>query len=74
MEQHDDHIWVVVLGESWAIEGIRHKEDSTVFYLWRGYYPNIERSSAELKNWDWTSYCEAAVAVLYEHYGAFGKT
>ena len=36
-EQHDDHIWLTVDGEAWAIRYI----DRPFIGLWRGYWPNL---------------------------------
>jgi hypothetical protein len=63
MDQHDDHIWLIVGGEPWAIRAIE-RCGSLVFRLWRGYSPELEYLSVEMKNPDWDGYCEAAVEML----------
>lgn len=67
MEQHDDHIWFNVNGKSWAIQFIE-RGPPLVFYLWRGYWPNLEFTAYEFINPDWKGYCEAAVQMLRERY------
>jgi hypothetical protein len=63
--QHDDHIWLTVDGEAWAIMAInRFPPDVVVFYLWRGYQPNLDYRVVECTNYDWAGYCEAAVRKL----------
>jgi hypothetical protein len=66
-EQHDDHIWLVCGGEAWAIMAIQRHENRVVFYLWRGFAPDLEFSSVEFYDPDWTDYCEKAVAMLQSH-------
>jgi hypothetical protein len=60
-EQHDDHIWLTVNGEGWAI----HKMDWPYLWLWRGYEPNIEHTFVEMSNFNAEAYCNKAVALLY---------
>jgi hypothetical protein len=63
-EQHDDHVWVVVRGESWAIRAI-DREPMMVVHLWRGYEPDLEYSSIGFyPDYDWGAYCAAAVKLL----------
>ena len=68
-EQHNDHVWVTVNGEAWAIMAIQHYGDIIIFHLWRGYEPNLEFCCFEVINPDWDAYCSAAVQMLYEHHG-----
>jgi hypothetical protein len=63
-EQHDDHIWLTVNSEAWAIRAIE-RSNPWVFHLWRGYYPELEFLSVEMKSPDWDSYCEAAIKMLH---------
>jgi hypothetical protein len=70
--QHDDHIWLTVNGEAWAIRAIE-RPDSWVFRLWRGYYPELEFLSVEVKSPDWDSYCEAAIKMLRDARAALDK-
>ena len=67
--QHDDHIWLTILGESWAIQQIDRHGDTMHLHLWRGYEPNLEFNSFVLSHWDWDAYCDAAVALLEMRYG-----
>lgn len=62
-EQHDDHIWLTVYGEAWAIRRIQRGR-TLVIHLWRGYAPNLEFQAVEFQKVDWAGYCEAAVAML----------
>lgn len=64
-EQHDDHVWITVFGESWAIECIMRGPGNTLILdLWRGYEPDLERLSIEVANFDAEAYCAAAVEML----------
>jgi hypothetical protein len=63
-EQHNDHIWLTVKGEAWAIRSIEDK----VMHLWRGWEPDVERMSIDLSRARWSSYCDAAVAFLKAAY------
>jgi hypothetical protein len=42
--QHDDHIWLCVNGEMWAIRFMRWP----IIYFWRGYSPNLEFCAVEM--------------------------
>lgn len=45
MTQYDDHIWLTVNGEAWAIKSINRRSDwpqGIVLHLWRGYAPDLE--------------------------------
>lgn len=68
-EQHDDHIWLTVLNEPWAIQCIERAPDGMIFHLWRGYAPDLECWSVQVLNPDWDGYCTAARAMLREHFG-----
>jgi hypothetical protein len=59
-EQHDDHIWLTINGEAWAINEII----GTLIVLWRGYAPNIDWAFVETTGMNWAAYCEAAAARL----------
>jgi hypothetical protein len=61
--QHDDHIWLTVGGEPWAIRAIE-RCGPLVFRLWRGYFPELEYRSVEMINPDWDSYCKMAIKML----------
>lgn len=58
--QHDDHIWLTVEGEAWAIESMNWP----VIMLWRGYEPDLEFRCIELDGFPVEAYCDAAVATL----------
>jgi hypothetical protein len=63
--QHDDHVWVTVRGEAWAIRNIKRPyPDVMIFKLWRGHEPNLQFSWVILNDPDWRNYCEAAAALL----------
>jgi hypothetical protein len=64
MEQHDDHIWLVVGGKAWAIYAIEHDDVIWSFHLWRGYYPDLEERTLIMINPDWDNYCECAIEML----------
>lgn len=59
--QHDDHIWLTVNGEAWAIKWM----DWPYIWLWRGYYPDLEYSFVDLSNFDAEAYTKAALKLLY---------
>ena len=59
-EQHNDHIWITVDGQNWAI----HSRVGNEFRLWRGYQPNLEYRVVRLVDPDWERYCQAAVDML----------
>lgn len=64
-EQHDDHIWLTVQGEAWAIRSIeRILPDEPRFELWRGYYPNIEFRRVWWPTKWWPVYMRAAASCL----------
>jgi hypothetical protein len=67
-EQHDDHIWLTVRGQGWAILGIERRNKTIIFRLWRGYAPSLEFSSVQMFDPDWEPYCEAAVDMLNEYW------
>jgi hypothetical protein len=64
MSQHDDHIWLTVRGEGWAIRAIEREHDSMIFHLWRGYEPDLEYLVVEMSKPNWPAYCEAASRML----------
>jgi hypothetical protein len=68
-EQHDDHIWLVLHGECWAIHSIEREHDETYFLLWRGYAPLLEFQTVVLTKTDWPAYCEMASQMLQEVWG-----
>lgn len=59
-EQHDDHVWLTVNGEAWAIQAM----EWPIVFLWRGYEPNLEFSAVDLSGFNAESYVNKAVAVL----------
>jgi hypothetical protein len=63
-EQHDDHIWLSVRGEGWAIRAIEREHEAMIFHLWRGYEPDLEFATVEFTETNWPAYCEAAAALL----------
>ena len=64
--QYDDHCWIMANGLSWAIRAIHGK----IFYLWRGYEPNIQRATLDTTEIDWDMYCIKAVEMLDKAYAA----
>jgi len=66
MAYYDDHVWLTVHGEAWAIRRIERDEAGTIvaFQLWRGYWPNIETKAVRVIDADWPRYCDAARAVI----------
>jgi hypothetical protein len=67
-EQHDDHIWMIVRDDGWAIRGIERGDKTITFHLWRGYAPCLEYTSIQLHDPDWKAYCEQAVAMISERW------
>ena len=63
--QHDDHIWLTVVGEGWAIRAI----NGNFIYLWRGYAPFIEYSGIDMRDFNYNKYCDMAVEMLEKEYG-----
>jgi hypothetical protein len=59
--QHDDHIWLTVNGEAWAIAAINRP----FIMLWRGYLPDLEFNLISMQDFDAEDYCDKAVALLY---------
>jgi hypothetical protein len=68
-EQHDDHTWLVFMGEAWAIERMVRNGNNYLFHLWRGYWPNLQRLTIEMEDPDWNDYCKFASAMLQEYRG-----
>jgi hypothetical protein len=60
-EQHDDHIWLTVGGENWAI----YFMSWPYIWLWRGYEPSLEFSVVEMSNFNADTYADKALALLY---------
>jgi hypothetical protein len=58
--QHDDHCWLTVRQEAWAIRAIEDK----MLHLWRGWEPHLEYLDIDLSRARWDKYTEAAVAAL----------
>ena len=61
-KQHDDHIWLTVGGEAWAI----HSMNWPVIWLWRGYEPDLEYSAVEMSNFNAETYADKAIAMLMD--------
>lgn len=59
-DQHDDHIWLTVCGEAWAIQAL----EWPIVFLWRGYEPNLEYFAVEISNFDADAYADKALAML----------
>jgi hypothetical protein len=57
-EQHDDHIWLTVGGEAWAIQAIQ----PPILYLWRGCWPDCDYSAIDMSEFDLMSTCGQAAA------------
>ena len=65
MPQHDDHCWLNVRGEGWAIRRIERAGSITWrIHLWRGYEPDLEFCCVELENFDIRAYSDAAARLL----------
>lgn len=60
MTQHDDHIWLTLLGEAWAIRAI----EGDIIWLWRGYQPDIEHMSVHWPKYSHVASAEKAAAWL----------
>jgi hypothetical protein len=58
--QHDDHIWLTVRGEAWAIQAMI----TPIIYLWRGYFPDCEYSAIDMSKFNYEIYCNRAVEKL----------
>lgn len=56
----DDHCWIVVAGETWAIRRWR----PPILYLWRGYHPHLQYSVFDTSGVDWEVYANNAVELL----------
>ena len=63
-EPHDDHCWLTVRQEAWAIRAI---EDKTL-HLWRGWEPEIETMTIDMSRAKWGPYCDKAVEFLRAAY------
>jgi len=59
--QHDDHIWLTLQGENWAIAAICWP----FIALWRGYDPDIEYHMVMMVDFDAEAYADAALKLLY---------
>jgi hypothetical protein len=62
--QQDDHIWLTIAGEGWAIRAIHR----SIFYLWRGDFwsGTLELQTVDVADVDWDMYCDRAVKLLEE--------
>jgi hypothetical protein len=71
LEQHDNHIWLTVHGEGWAIRGIERGGSGTIylFHLWRGYAPLLQYLDIQVRDPDWPGYCQRAVEMIEEEFG-----
>jgi hypothetical protein len=58
--QHDDHIWLTVGGEAWAIKWIHWP----FIGLWRGYAPDLEFNYVDMSKFNTDSYVARAAARL----------
>lgn len=58
--QHDDHIWLTVYGEAWAIRAMSWP----YILLWRGYEPDLEFAVIHMSGFCQEAYCEKAAALL----------
>lgn len=69
-EQQHDHIWLTVAGDPWAIREIRRTDDHMEVHLWRG-GRNMEALAYRwiwfYPPYDWTEYCDNAVAMMDAH-------
>lgn len=64
-DQHDDHIWLTVGGESWAICFMHWP----YMVLWRGFAPNLEFSFLDMSEFNPEAYHEAWLRVMEQEYG-----
>ena len=60
-EQHDDHIWLTVNGEAWAICAMAWP----IIFLWRGYEPDIEWTVLDMTRFNSEAYADRATKLLY---------
>jgi hypothetical protein len=60
--QHDDHIWLTVKGEAYAI----YKIDWPLIILWRGYAPHLEFTAVSMENFDAERYVSECERLLDE--------
>jgi hypothetical protein len=59
----DDHCWLTINGEAWAIRRWR----PPTLYLWRGYHPHLQYTVVDVDNMteeDWDNYCDKAVKLI----------
>ena len=66
-QRHDDHIWICMHGEAWAICEIPRKPDGSfdMICCWRGYWPFIQYMTIDATGiTSWEPYCDAAVKAL----------
>lgn len=64
-EQYDDHVWLDINGEEWAIERIeRFGPAHFRMALWRVADEGVEYQWVDFRHVDWSPYVEAASAVL----------
>lgn len=59
--QHDDHIWLSIYDQAWAIHSIRWP----AIVVWRGYWPALEFNIFDGSSVNWPAYCDQAVKLLY---------
>jgi hypothetical protein len=59
-EQHDDHIWLTVGGEAWAIKRI----SGPLIQLWRGYEPELEYAVVDMSGFNADAYAAEATQLL----------
>lgn len=63
--QHNDHVWIVSGGKSWAIWGMH----GSLLSLWRGYYPSIEYSILDISQVNWDTYYEHWLSMQRQEFG-----
>ena len=59
-EQHDDHIWLTVDGEAWAIKRVSWP----LIQLWRGYEPELEYAVVNMSGFNADAYVAKATRLL----------
>jgi hypothetical protein len=68
-EQHDDHIWLTVDGEAWAIKRVSWP----LIQLWRGYEPELEYAVVNMSGFKADAYvAEADAASADRRHGGGG--
>jgi hypothetical protein len=67
-EQHNDHTWVTLDGEGWAIKAIMEIKGHRIFCLWRGYYPLIQETLVDVTTLHTAEYVRRCVELIHAAY------